>query len=1070
VILTDALPTPAQTLIVEASAGTGKTWTMSTLAARFIAETGVEIPHIAIVTFSSAAAAEVRSRTHARLRQCAEALAQSSAPDNSDDPGLAQIWSPDAETRSLRRHRLAKALDDFDLAPIMTTHGFCDRLLTWLGILADHDPTDQLALSLTELIDRTTSDQYLTLRATTRPAFSYDQALAWVHKALFAPSALIVPAGTDEARFTESVRRAVETSKRRAGLYTFDDMLLRCRAALTDPATGGQARARVAQMYPVVLVDEFQDTDPVQWDVIRLGFVGTSAVVLIGDPKQSIYGFRGADVDAYLAATDIADVKNLAINYRSAPELVETVGKLLQGAELGDPRISVKPVQASPGNPRLIAPAPTPWHHPLRIRIPADTDPRPVDQARDLIDADLVADLLRLIDRGPAYQPDPHGQARPLRLDDIAILVSTNRRGADLVERLRVAGLPAVFTGTGSVFATPAARDWLTLLQALQSGTAPRIRAASLTSLIGWDLRHLVHAGADDFAGLAALMRQLAAILDAHTPIAVLEWLMDQTDLVARLTGEPGGERTLADLRHIGDRLSGPRPLGVSPADWLQALRLAGDARDDDARQLPIPSGAVRILTVHQAKGSQFPIVYLPQLADRYVAGLKLGESAVSHDAAGHRIVDLGLPGQDGEARAQAVADDAGESLRSCYVALTRATAHITTWWVPSSQNIQSSALHRLLFRTSPNPPARIELEGCDPRRIAIPGVSVETMPDVPAPRYPAAGIGPATANDHPVPDRPATDPWLRQIDTTWRRTSFSALTAGAHQVAPDTDESAQPYDASSPLDADPALDQASPMADLPGGTAFGSLVHSVFEYADPAADLTPLVSQAMRTSGFDSFAPERLAAALAPGLTTPLGLAGGVCLADIPLTDRLAELNFELPLAQNDQAATLTAVAGLLGRHLGADDPLRDYPERLVSPELDQRALRGYLSGSIDAVLKVSGRYIIVDYKTNRLGPPDEPLTLRHYTQPAMAAAMMSSHYPLQALLYAVALHRFLRWRLPGYEPGRHLGGIRYLFVRGMAGPDTPVRYGTPCGVFPWQPPPRLIEELSDLLSGVSS
>ena len=160
-----------------------------------------------------------------------------------------------------------------------------------------------------------------------------------------------------------------------------------------------------------------------------------------------------------------------------------------------------------------------------------------------------------------------------------------------------------------------------------------------------------------------------------------------------------------------------------------------------------------------------------------------------------------------------------------------------------------------------------------------------------------------------------------------------------------------------------------------------------------------------------------------------------------------------------------------MLRRHLDPDDPMRAYAERLESPALGDQLLRGYLSGSIDVVLRVPDgedhRYVVVDYKTNKLGVPDQPLTALDYTQPLMTAAMLHSHYPLQALLYSVVLHRYLRWRLPSYAAERHLGGILYLYVRGMCGPGTPVVEGQPCGVFAWHPPAALVVALSALLAG---
>jgi exodeoxyribonuclease V beta subunit len=207
----------------------------------------------------------------------------------------------------------------------------------------------------------------------------------------------------------------------------------------------------------------------------------------------------------------------------------------------------------------------------------------------------------------------------------------------------------------------------------------------------------------------------------------------------------------------------------------------------------------------------------------------------------------------------------------------------------------------------------------------------------------------------------------------------------------------------------------------------------------------------------------------------TPLGpLAPGTTLRQIGLRDRLQEMDFEFPLAGGDVRTrtpliTLAYVGRLLAEHLPADDPLGTYADRLSSGPLSAQSLKGYLTGSLDVVLRVPGkagaRYLVVDYKTNWLGEPERDLTAADYSPARMAEAMLHSDYPLQALLYCVVLHRFLRWRQPEYSPEKHLGGVLYLFVRGMCGPQTPVVDGHPAGVFSWQPPAALIVAISDLL-----
>jgi exodeoxyribonuclease V beta subunit len=293
------------------------------------------------------------------------------------------------------------------------------------------------------------------------------------------------------------------------------------------------------------------------------------------------------------------------------------------------------------------------------------------------------------------------------------------------------------------------------------------------------------------------------------------------------------------------------------------------------------------------------------------------------------------------------------------------------------------------------------------------------------------------------------------------------------------------PAPASDTTAADPALQTPSPMGELPMGAEFGTVVHAVFEAVDAAGpDLPGQLSQACTAAlsrvPAGELTSDQLAAAMLPSFQTPLGpLASGRRLSDIPPSDLLAELGFEFPLAGGDRptaVVTLGMVAPLLRRHLAEDDPIHLYPALIDHPALAEQSLRGYLNGSIDAVLRVAEprgepRYLVVDYKTNWLGTFDgAPLTLADYTPRRMATAMMQAHYPLQALLYSVAVHRMLRWRQPGYDPRHHLGGVLYLFLRGMAGPQTPLVDGVPCGVFSWRPPAELVVDLSDLLDGVST
>ena len=262
-------------------------------------------------------------------------------------------------------------------------------------------------------------------------------------------------------------------------------------------------------------------------------------------------------------------------------------------------------------------------------------------------------------------------------------------------------------------------------------------------------------------------------------------------------------------------------------------------------------------------------------------------------------------------------------------------------------------------------------------------------------------------------------------------------------------------------------------LASMPGGTRVGTLVHSVMESTDfAAADLAGELRTAIRTAlawqQLDLGDPDSVADGLAAAIRAPLGpMVDRLRLSDVARADRVDELGFELPLVGGDRtlgALSVADIAVLLEAHLPPDDPVARYASRLADPSLDS-ALRGYLTGSLDTVLRLPGeRFVIVDYKTNRLGPPEEPLTAWHYRPAAVLAGMEAGHYPLQALLYTVALHRYLRWRVRAYDAERHLGGTLFLFLRGMSSPACPAVDGKPCGVWSWRPPGSLVESLSDL------
>lgn len=1140
---------PTGTTVLEASAGTGKTYAIAALVARYLADGAARLDQLLMVTFSRSATNELRSRIRERLVGVGRALAaRRSGGQMPPDSVHALLCTGDAETLALRQRRIDAALADFDAATIATTHEFCQRMLAGLGVLGESEPGATFVEDLGDLVHEVTADVYLQTFAEDRhPRISYPQAKQLAKDVVGAPHAELVPAQTQgQAQlrydFGHRLRAEVEARKRGRRLFTYDDMLTRLRDALADPSLGDAAARRLSDRYRIVLVDEFQDTDPIQWEIVRRAFDGSSTLVLIGDPKQAIYGFRGADVFSYLEAVSRAEhVSTLDTNYRSDADLLTGLDLLFSQAALGE-GIQVRPVEASHARRRLTDDSDPEQVAPIRIRfLPDDPDAprtRPVSALRPALTRDLVADVGALLASDAmlampvdARSGEPEPAPRPVRPSDIAVLVNTNATAERIRQALTDAGIPAVLTGASSVFAAAESggavcEDWATLLAALERPTLSGSRRVAMTRFVGWTFEQLATAGDDELTRLSQLVRTWARVLNRHGVAALMEDIGARTNLTGRLLAHLGGERELTDLRHIGQLLHAASvggQLGLPGlVEWLTERRAeAVGGNDDRSRRLETDSTAVQILTIHRSKGLEFPIVYLPEAWDRHVA-----------DDEEDRVIDLHQPHLDGSDGLQSVLDvggsaapgrperwaqyrkeSDGESLRLLYVGLTRAQCQVVTWWQPS-RNTRASPLQRLLFGprrpgASPDPEYAetgdpTTLAHLDPRYICVQQQVRRTK--VPPTREPTA----------PVDLRTGT--FDRTLDLTWRRTSYTALTSAAHGVAPgpgvsseavaakedDERTGAEPADGSAdnlpaiatdpPGDptrpADPtglSLDSLCPMGALPGGTEFGSLVHAIAEEIDPQTadlegELHAVTNRQLARMPAVGFAANDLVAGLRQVYATPLGpLADDHDLAGFGAADRLAELDFELPLAGGDDASaavwpTLADVAGLLRRHLPTDDPLVGYPDALADPMLASEPLRGYLTGSIDAVLRVrpagpaadgteSTRYLVVDYKTNRLGPIGQPSVLGDYAPARLADAMIGAHYPLQALLYAVALHRYLRWRQPGYHPDVHLAGVLYLFVRGMAGPATPRVDAVPCGVFSWRPPSALVTELSDLL-----
>jgi exodeoxyribonuclease V beta subunit len=1105
-------PLPSGVTVLEASAGTGKTYAIAALAARYVAE-GTPLDRLLLITFTRIATGELRDRVRERLVGCEQELsailagAQLNLVPTHPDPVVSLLASGSAEEVGRRRDRLSRAVADFDAATIATTHGFCQEVLAELGTIGDLDRETEFVEDVSDLLEQALDDLYVRRfgpRTGGTARFTRAEALQVARAAAFNPKAKLEPEDEPKDstaamryRLALRVRDELEQRKRRLAVMTYDDLLTRLNDILDGP-NADAAKDRLRARYDVVLVDEFQDTDPIQWQILSRAFATEGVtLVLVADPKQAIYAFRGAEVYAYLEAARIAGGREtLPVNRRSDQPFLDALDALFDDARLGHAEIVYRRLRAAPAHQvsRLRG---APEDSALRIRVVHRGEPSieltnygyaKAPTAREHVARDLAADVVRLLESGATLERrsadgEPEGEEK-ICPRHIAVLVRTHVNAELICAQLEAARIPAVINGGGNVFGTKMARDWLRLLEALERPASTiRARTAATTPFLGWGGERIATADEAEWEEVHRRLHSWSRVLRDSGVAALTETIMAGENLAARMLAETAGERRLTDLSHIAQllhRAASAEHLGVTALRAWLAERTSDAAREDPederTRRLESDAEAVQVLTIHRSKGLEFPVVYCPFLWEpSYIP--RDPEPVFFHDpAAGFkRTIDVGLDGRAWEAHVRRHRDEQrGEDLRLAYVALTRAKHQAVIWWAPSYDS-RHSPLGRLLFAKGPDgtiaPEGRSTPtdEAADRRfaelaERAAGAISVER-----------SVLGTPTAWSPPA--EPPVDlmaaPFDRRLDLRWRRTSYTDITSEAHEaiVASEpearvlTDEPSAPTPVA--LDRGRELAPDSPLGTMPVGVAFGTFVHRVFEATDFAADdldaeLAQTVRAAQLRGALDLGEPDRLVAGLRAAIETPLGpLTDGRRLRDIPRRDRLDELEFELPLAGGDSPSgqlTLQAIARALDEHLPPGDPMAAYAARLSDPSLRSH-VRGFLTGSIDLVIRLDGpRFAIADYKTNWLGPADEPLTVAHYNLDAIAAEMSRAHYSLQALLYTVALHRYLRWRLPAYDPDRHLGGVLYLFVRGMAGEAER-------GVFAWRPPGRLVTALSDLL-----
>jgi exodeoxyribonuclease V beta subunit len=858
------------------------------------------------------------------------------------------------------------------------------------------------------------------------------------------------------------VRQRMQQLKEQAGRYGYADMLQRLDDALDERQRGAHARQlreRIVAQYPAALIDEFQDTSPRQLSIFdRVYGIASNdparLLLLIGDPKQSIYGFRGADIHSYLRARGATAPRHylLDTNRRSTQSLVQAVNALFQRAEgrpgagaflfrdealldeAGQAELPFEPVGAS-GRSEAFQQAGSTF---AALTFCVDPAPTGTTDSRDRYAALCAERIVQLLGDPSAG----FASAKPferLRPGHIAVLVRTGNEAETMQRALRRRGVASVYlSDRDSVYQTAEAADLLRLLQAVAAPRNVRLaRAALATRLLCRRMAELLRLARDDaaFDEESEHLRELHAVWQTQGVLAMLRRALHLFDLPVRLLEQDDqeGERRLTNVLHLAELLqAASAQVEGEPAlvRWLAGqIEAARDDRtpsEDLVLRLESDADLVQVVTVHKSKGLEYPLVFLPFAAHCRVAGTP--KWVVRRDAAsGERLLEL-APNEDDARTLER--ERMQEDLRLLYVALTRARHALWVGAAMLAERRGSSTLqwHRsaLGYLVSGDTSSSVEEIVASLRDLASAGESMAVEVVDPEQRVPVT-VWKGDAEPAPLP--PPRD-YAGQFDRTWSISSYTTLVRHAARGAAASLEELQPRLLRDDDDDDPASGverSAVPPADrpwhrFPRGAFAGNFLHSQLEWlaGESFALDSPALQQALQRRcerlGWRHRADDvvewlqRVVATPLPPLAAPLMALDGRL---------LPEMEFWLP-GDGIDAQRLDA---LCREHVMPGAP---------RPALAPRQLHGLLMGFADLVFEHRGRYWVLDYKSNALGARDAD-----YTPEAMQSAMLQHRYDVQAVLYLLALHRLLRQRLQArYEPERHLGGAIYHFLRGINGP----------------------------------
>ncbi|MDZ4694883.1 MAG: exodeoxyribonuclease V subunit beta [Deltaproteobacteria bacterium] len=891
----------------------------------------------------------------------------------------------------------------------------------------------------------------------------------------------------------EYVRAELPRRKAAGGVLSFDDLLHKLRHALSGP-TGQRLAQVIHEQYQAALIDEFQDTDPIQFEIFSKIYSDASLpLFLIGDPKQAIYAFRGADILAYLNAVSAPGSKRytMTMNYRSDRALVPAIGHLF--AREGGPERpflleeinfqQVKPRDNA--SDRFVAGGPF-LPEPIEILFcDVGTGGMTKDTVDRLLPRAIAADISALIRSGSEILDGDGKQA--VKAGDIAVLTRTNKQCFAFQEALRALHIPAVVLGDESVFRSEQANQLQRILSAIVEPTNPqKLRNALVTTMLGVTGTQLVEMeeAPEQWDEWATLMRTWSDLWKERGFVQMFRSLLDVGGARARVLALADGERSMTNILHLGELLhAASRESHLGPPGllhWLnQMCSETGPVSEGIEIRLESDEAAVKLTTIHKAKGLEYPVVYCPYLWDGWLLNSNDKFDVPFHDRDRSLAIDIGSADIN-QHRELAEEESLAENLRLAYVALTRAKQKMFVVW-GKLPNVDTSGLGYLLHP----PSGPVHVAALKDRGAAFDDAFLRKGIETLRRSGPAGkGIGlrtwdmSALANEGQLPlpgEAEATSLEARKVDRPirawWRTSSFSGLVANRSVLENDIlqgreRDDGRPRD-EGPSSASPSRFPDTPvaLAKFPRGAHAGNFFHAVLEHLDftDKDAISTVVDEQLRQHGFavEEWS-ETVTQAVDHFLSLPI-VAGDASFAldQVHPDKRLNEWEFFVPVASErttrGKLSTLTCkgLAEVFRKHESAEIPAR-YASQLA--ELNFLPVEGFMKGFLDLLFEHDGRFYVCDYKSNHLGD-----TLNTYTPASMAVAMSHGHYYLQYHLYILAVHRHLQRTLPNYDYEKHMGGAVYLFLRGMGRVEAE---GQP-GVFFEKPPRARIEALSTLMQG---